>query len=225
MTLDEVRTMTAVIALSGGMVLSSDDLDKVPDARRDLIAMALPPLPTSAIPLDLMDRDMPERCEAVYARDFDPVRLIGLFNFDDVTRDLTLDLPPGDWHVFELWDERYRGVCAGAVTFDLVPPHTSRVVALRPADGQPRLVGTTGHIGLGVMDITAQSWNPSTRVLDVELAAVGRRHRTIFVAGGTVASATLGGAQVAVRAAGPGAAIEVDIGGRSHLSITFAPDR
>ena len=119
--------------------------------------MAIPPLPKSAVPLDLVQTDMPERFEASYDRDFDPVRLVGLFNFADETRDLVLDLPEGEWHVFELWDERYRGVCSGAVTFDLVSPHASRVVALRAADGEPRLVGTTAHIGLGVLDVTAQA--------------------------------------------------------------------
>lgn len=225
MTLDEVRTMAAVIGLSGGMVLSSDDLDKMPDARRDLLAMTLPSLPAAAVPIDLMDRDMPERFEAVYDRDFDPLRLVGLFNFEDVTRDLVLDLPSGDWHVFELWDERYRGVCAGSVTFDVVPPHASRIIALRPADGRPRVVGTTGHIGLGLLDITAQEWRPGKRQLDVTLAALGRARRKVFVGGGGVIAATLNNQAIDVRAAGTGWFVELASDDVAHLSITFAPGR
>lgn len=225
MSLDEVRTMAAIIGLSGGMVLSSDDLDKVPASRLELASMLLPPLPEAAAPLDLMERDMPERFEAVYDRDFDPVRLIGLFNFDDTTGDLRLDLPPGDWHVFELWDERYRGVCSGSVTFDLVVPHASRVVAVRSADGRPRVVGTTAHIGMGVQDIIQQRWDVAGRRLDVELGPAGRASRRIYVAGGTPVAAALDGVDVAVRAVGRAHVVELRVENESHLSITFAGDR
>jgi alpha-galactosidase len=225
MSLDEVRTMAAIIGLSGGMVLSSDDLDKVPASRLELASMLLPPLPEAAAPLDLMERDMPERFEAVYDRDFDPVRLIGLFNFDDTTGDLRLDLPPGDWHVFELWDERYRGVCSGSVTFDLVVPHASRVVAVRSADGRPRVVGTTAHIGMGVQDIIQQRWDVARRRLEVELGPAGRASRRIYLAGGTPVAAALDGVDVAVRAVGRAHVVELRVENESHLSITFAGDR
>ena len=148
LTLDETRTLAAVIGLSGGMMLSSDDLDAVPPERLDLISMLLPVLPSSAVPLDLMDRDMPERYEIAFDRAYDPLRVVGLFNFADEARDLALELPAGQWHVFELWEERYRGVCEGSVSFDLVSPHASRVVAFRPADDRPRVVGATAHIGV-----------------------------------------------------------------------------
>ncbi|MBI5288920.1 MAG: alpha-galactosidase [Chloroflexi bacterium] len=222
MTLDETRTMATVIGLSGGMLLSSDDLDQLQPDRLDLISLTLPTLPKSAIPMDLMQRDMPERFEAAYDRDFDPVRLVGLFNFDDVTRDLTLELPDGDWHVFELWDERYRGVCSGSLTFDLVAPHAARLVALRPADGRPRLVGATAHVGLGVLDVTAQTFDPVSGELRLALDLAGRRHRRIFVAGGEAASATLGGRAVSVGRSSGAAFVEVDVDTPSELVITFS---
>ena len=113
LTLDETRTLASAIGLSGGMMLSSDDLEKVPPERLELISMLLPPLPRSADPVDLMERDMPERYEIAFEREFDPLRVVGLFNFADETRDLVLPLPPGRWHAFELWEERYRGVVEG----------------------------------------------------------------------------------------------------------------
>jgi alpha-galactosidase len=221
MTLDEARTMATVIGLSGGMLLSSDDLDKLDADRLDLLSFVLPPLPCSAAPLDLMERDMPERFEAVYDRDFDPVRLAGLFNFGDVTRDLTLDLAGGNWHVFELWEQRYRGVCSGTVTFDLVPPHGARLVAMRPADGRPRLVATTAHAGLGVLDVTAQSYDPAGKELRLALGPAGRRRRSIVVAGGAPASATLDGRPVEIARSGAAHVIEVAIDASADLVIIF----
>jgi alpha-galactosidase len=212
LTLDETRTLAAVIGLSGGMMLSSDDLDKVPADRLDIISMLLPVLPAAGVPIDLMERDMPERYEAVFERDFDPLRVGGLFNFDDVTRDLTLELPAGDWHVFELWEERYRGICRDAVTFDLVPPHASRVVALRPADARPRVVGTTAHIGCGALDVTSQRWDDDTGTLTVALAPDGRRRRRIVIwTGGSAAAAEAGGAQISVEGQGVTRSVTIDV--------------
>jgi hypothetical protein len=219
MTLDEVRTMLVVIGLSGGMVLSSDDLDKLTEDRLELLSMAIPPLPQSAIPLDLMQSDMPERFAVSHDRLFDPMRLVGLFNFSDETRDLVLDLPDGAWHVFELWDERYRGVCSGAVMFDLVSPHASRLVALRAATGQPRLVGTTAHIGLGCNDVIGQEY--ALGELRLTLAPAGRRRRKLFFAGGTAHRATWLGEGVDLRAVGGASVVEIDVDTDGDLVITF----
>jgi alpha-galactosidase len=221
MTFDEVRTMASVIALSGGMTLSSDDLDKLPPDRVDILSMTLPPLPKSAVPLDLMQRDMPERFDVVYDRDFDPVHLVGLFNFDDVSSDLALDLPTGDWHVFELWDERYRGVCSGTITFDLVSPHATRLVALRPAKGIPALIATTAHIGMGVLDVDAQRYDDTRRELALTLTPAGRARRRVFVSGAAT-GATLDGASLTVTAIAGAAVVEVVVDTPAELVITYS---
>jgi alpha-galactosidase len=219
LTLDEVRTMAAVIALSGGMVLSSDDLDKLAPDRIDLLSAVIPPLPHSAVPADLMLTDMPERFEWRAGEGDDVSRIVGLFNFSDTTRDMELSLPHGDWDVFEFWDERYRGVCSTSVTFDLVGPHASRVVCLRRAFSGPRLVGTTAHVGMGFLDVYEEARDANRLVL--KLRPIGRRRRAIYVAGGNVLSAAWNGAPARTRFGGQAAAIEVDADRESELVITF----
>ena len=225
LTIDETRTLASVIGLSGGMMLSSDDLEKVPPDRIDLISMLLPPLPRSADPVDVIQRDMPERYEITFDRPDDPLRLVGLFNFADETRDIVLPLPPGRWHAFELWEERYRGVVERHIEFSLVSPHACRVVALRPAaDDVPRVVGTNAHIGVGRLDITAQSWNTASGTLTIELAAAGRRTRRIFFAIGEreVIGATFAGASVPVIGTGAARHVEVTVEAGGALEIRFA---
>jgi hypothetical protein len=123
-----------------------------------------------------MDRDMPERFEAVVDRAFDPLRLVALFNFDDEAKDLEYVLP------------------GGRVDLALVEPHGCRVLSLRPADDAPGLVGSTAHIGSGWLDIT--SVGRSSDTLTIEVAPVGRRVRRLVVAtaGRRVQSVTAGGA-------------------------------
>jgi alpha-galactosidase len=221
LTLAETRSLATAIAASAGMMLSSDDLEKVPPERLSIISALLPPLPRSAIPVDLMDRDMPERCEFVAHRDFDPLRLVALFNFDDVARDRDLELPAGKWHAFEWWDERYLGVVQGSLSFASVEPHGCRLVSLRPADGRPRVVGATAHVGGGILDITMQNWDEGLGELSVELAPLGRKARRVFVAaeGRELRGALLNGAPIEMSPHGDVAVCELVVDAPATLMV------
>jgi hypothetical protein len=213
--------------MSAGMMLSSDDLEKVPSERLDVISMLLPPLLTSAEPVDLIARDMPEHCELVAGRAFDPLRLIALFNFDDDAGDRELRLPEGRWHAFELWDERYLGILEGSIPFPSLEPHGCRLVSLRDADGAPKVVGTAAHIGGGILDITDQTWDEASATLRVELSPVARTKRRIHLhAGGRrVRSADLDGAPLATAISGELVVCKVEVAGRATLTIVFdSPD-
>lgn len=227
LTLDEVRTLTAVIGLSGGMMLSSDDLPGVPPERLELIEMLLPPLSRSAVPVDLMERDMPERFVFESVRDVGPALIAAVFNFEDEARDLALPLAAGRWHAVELWSERYLGTRDGTLDFPLVEPHGSRVVALTPASQgmSAAVIASTGHIGMGASDIESSSYDPGARVLTVTLNRGGRRRRRIFFATGgqSPERAEAGGETLSI--GGDGAVRYIDItmsGGPMTVAIQFA---
>ena len=221
LTLDEVRTLASVIGLSAGMALVSDDLAKLAPERIDLLSMLIPTLPVSARPVDLLDRDMPERYELDLDTATGQLRLVGLFNFEDHARDLTLPLPGGRWDAFELWEARYLGAIEGEVAFTLVSPHASRVVALRPAVEGPRIVGTNAHIGCGAIDIT--DVHTDERRLRVGLAPVGRVERRLWVEldGREVASARLDGGELAVKIERGVAVIDVAVERASALELAL----
>lgn len=224
LTLDEVRTLASVIGLSGGMMLSSDDLPLVPPERVELLSMLLPPLPRSARPLDIMERDLPESFESVFDRDVDPLRVVGLFNFDDDAKDLAHPLPPGRWHAFELWGERYLGAIEGEITFALVEAHGCRVVSLRPVKDAPSVVGTNAHIGIGALDVAAAAFDEGSATLRLSLAPAGRRRRTVWIAGGgrRAVAARLAGAGVTLKPAGPDAwRIDLILDAEAALEVTF----
>jgi alpha-galactosidase len=223
LSLDETRSLVTAIGLSGGMVLSSDDLDRVPPERMDLLSMLLPALPGSCRPVDVMERDMPERVEVAFSGAAEEVRLLGLFNFEDVTRDLRAALPPGRWRAFERWDERYLGEVEGHVEFALVPPHGCRLVAIRPASGRPGVVGTTGHIGCGVSDITDERFDDGRAALVVALSAAGVRRRRVYVdaAGRAVLAPHLDGRPQPTIVAGKATGIDVEVDERAELVVTF----
>lgn len=223
-TLDETRTLASVVGLSAGMMLSSDDLDKVPAERLDLISMLLPVLPRAATPIALIAQDMPERYELAFEREWDPFHLVGLFNFEDLTRDLELPIPPGRWHAFELWEERYRGVVEQDITFSLVAPHSCMVVALRPAGDIPAVVGTTAHIGMGALDITSQTFDPTAGRLRVGLGVAGKRVRRVYFAhqSRSVAGASLDGVETPLVTRDSLSFVEISVDAPGVLEMTFS---
>ena len=123
-----------------------------------------------------------------------------------------------------LWEERYRGVCEGSVSFDLVSPHASRVVALRPADDQPRVVGATAHIGCGALDVVDQRWDPSSSTLTVATGPAGRRRRRLVVwTGGRDATATVAGVAAGIAGDGPTRSIELELDAQADVVWRLNP--
>lgn len=57
---DEIRGIATVKAMSGGSIIISDHLPAVSKDRMRIVRSILPTISTSAVPLDLLDREMPE---------------------------------------------------------------------------------------------------------------------------------------------------------------------
>lgn len=224
LTLGETRTLATVIGLSGGMMLSSDDLDNVSDDRVDILRVLLPPLPSSARPIDLMLGDMPERFESTFTREYDTVTLVGVFNFDDDAKDIVVPVAEGRWHGYEFWSNTYLGVVERAVTLTLVEPHACRLLVLRHDKTHPQLVATDAHLGAGVIDITDQQFDAPLGRLTLRLAPHGRQHRRILVSTGAsnLVSVRCDGRDVAWRMIADALCeISVDIQSEAVLEIAF----
>ncbi|HET6614383.1 MAG TPA: hypothetical protein VFH62_00730, partial [Dehalococcoidia bacterium] len=224
LTLDETRTLASVIGLSAGMMLSSDDLDKLTPERLDIISMLLPVLPHAARPVDLIERDMPERYELAFEREFERGSILGAFNFDDAPKDVLIELPEGRWHAFELWSERSLGIVEGTLSFDSVPPRGCRVLALRSAREEPQFVATTAHIGMGMLDISNVRWDAEERTLTLDLAPAGRRQRTIVLAANAMQAraAQLDTRRVDLTQAADEIRIDVTVDAPARLDVEFA---
>jgi hypothetical protein len=136
-----------------------------------------------------------------------------VFNFDDVARDLIVTLPPGRWRAFERWEERYRGVVEGELEFSLVGPHACRLLVITPDGPDPGVVGTTGHIGNGVLDITAATFDPGAGTLELDMAAVGAPRTRVYVDAGVwrLTSVRAGSESLPKQASGSSYFVEADV--------------
>ncbi len=150
----EIASLSSVIGLSGGPVLSSDDWPTLPVEQQRYLAALLPPLGQSAMPLDGLEKEIPELYVLPLERAWGRWTVVGLFNWSDrpVRRVLSLarlGWPAGNYHVFDFWNERYDCVREGQLTFEAIPPHAGHVLSIRPALDEPHLVATTFHITMG----------------------------------------------------------------------------
>jgi len=132
LTPDEVRSLATVIAMSGGMVLDSDDLKRLSEERREIVSLLLPPFGRAARPLDLFESEMPRLLEL----DCGSHSMLAIFNWSDESTKIEAHLPGGESEVSEVWTRAHLGVIRGSISVE-VPPHGCRLLAVR-ALSEPR---------------------------------------------------------------------------------------
>jgi alpha-galactosidase len=122
LTPDEVRTLATVIAMSGGMILDSDDLTRLSPERRGLLARLLPLQGAAAVPLDMFERGLPQ----VLWRASDG--LLAVVNWADEATDVRVRLPLPAARLTDFWTGEDYGVHQGEATFRRLPPHASKLL-------------------------------------------------------------------------------------------------
>jgi len=160
LVLSEMRSLVGIIALSGGMTLSSDNLPSLRKGRFKYLKQMLPPTGMSARPLDLFDNEMPQ-CLALHVRrPWGEWLVVGAINWEDriLATDVDLDalgLPAGQYHVFNYWPRRYMGVAENVITLDRHLPHETVILLFKPVSDLPELLTTTFHVAQTLSEITS----------------------------------------------------------------------
>jgi alpha-galactosidase len=174
LTEDEVRTLTTIIAMTGGMVLDSDDLDRLSAAERQMVSMLLPVFGKSAVPLGLFTSDMPRVLELNCGSH----RMVAVLNWDAESKEISAPVGDSASVVFDVWEERYLGEHTGSLGVD-VAPHGCRLLSIRPAADHPQVVGSTFHVLQGACEVRSERWNGSE--LHVGLSPVAVKNGALFV--------------------------------------------
>ena len=135
----ETRFLATAIALSGGMVVASDDLPKLPPARRELALALFPPSGVAARPVEPGDGPAPRAWRAELG---DGRALVGVLNWSDAPLWVpwTELLKPGEVG-FDVWNR--RPLPMGDV---YLRPHEGTLWQVYAPARTPRLVGDSGHI-------------------------------------------------------------------------------
>ncbi|MFN3762737.1 MAG: glycoside hydrolase family 36 protein, partial [Anaerolineae bacterium] len=178
LVLNEMRTLTAVIALLGGLTLNSDNLALIRPGRLKYLRQALPPTGISARPLDLFEHEMPRLLLLPVERDWGRWWVAGAINWEDHTVETTvrladLGLPAGRYHVFHYWRRRYLGVTDDAVLLRRHQPHETVVLLFKPVSDRPDLLTTTFHVCQGAVEVADCRWDETHGLLHIALEKAG----------------------------------------------------
>jgi alpha-galactosidase len=92
LTLAEVQSLAAVIAFTGGSLLLSDDLSRLPPERLKIAEALLPLIDESPYMLDWMDSPTPAHLQLDLEGPLGKWHLIGLFNWSEHPKDLYFNL-------------------------------------------------------------------------------------------------------------------------------------
>jgi alpha-galactosidase len=177
----EVQSALSLIGLSGGLVISSDDLERLPAERRRLIALLAPVLSPGGRALDLLEREMPELYQVPLRTEWGSWQLLLVGNWSGRPQERVLDLESlglsdqAPLHVFDFWQRAYHYHTGPRLPLGLLEPHASRLLRLSPAEQAapgPSLVGDTLHITQG---LEIAGWEAAAHKVRITLRDLGRR--------------------------------------------------
>lgn len=175
LTLDEVRFLVTGIGMTGGLLVASDDMTKVPPERRRLLSFLTPPLGRAARALDLLERTLPMLYHLPLEARGERWSLLAVMNWFDEPRELTLPLARlglDEAHSvvgFEIWEEKRPEIQGGELRTGPIPAHASRLYVLRPARRVPQVLATDVHLGQGLLDIEEAAFDEAAGRLRLRL--------------------------------------------------------
>lgn len=190
LTEDEARTWASIVALSGGMALASEDLDRLPDERLAILKRILPVAPVHGRALDIAAPDwtgvQQDGAPAwILAQVLDDWWMLAATNWDDVPQRLALSLPDhgirGPLAAYDVWEGVRRDDVQGRLALTL-PPHATTVLSLRRPRRTPFVLGSTRHLVQGVMDLEDERWDGRRRVLSARAVLLDDRPYELTIA-------------------------------------------
>ncbi|MBI4820519.1 MAG: alpha-galactosidase [Deltaproteobacteria bacterium] len=196
LSLSESQAFATYVAMSGGIVKLGDRLVDLEPEHVNTIRKLLPIHGKAARPLDLFEREFPERWHLPvtetldgYDERYDLVTLFNWgFNFDLTTnpysempdenesKTLSVDLAglelaaaPGPYLAYEFWTGRFLGEVSDRLELS-VPAHSARVVAIRSKSSVPQFLGWNRQITMGGACLEAAEWNSGRLTLVAKVA-------------------------------------------------------
>ncbi len=177
----EVLSRVTLVGLSGGMVVDSDDLTRLPPERLELLSLLSPLLSPGGQPMDILEREMPEVYHVPVQGAAGQWHLVGIFNWQDYPASkrlslLNLRIAPGqNVYVFDFWAQHLWQTTQTELVFPEIPAHGCKLLRIcTPEGGVPSLLGDTLHITQGLEIV---KWQPTKRRLEFRTLDMGRQVR------------------------------------------------
>ena len=224
---NEVLSNLSLVGLSGGLMISSDDLTRLSPERQKLVGLLTPLLGQAGRPLDLLEREMAELYVLPVSKPWGEWHDAAIFNWEDRPADRKLDLcrlgyTPGEkLHIFDFWQQKYWTAPAGEIELGKVPAHGCRLLRICRAEDKPVLVGDTLHITQGC---EIDRWSVPGKTLQIETIDLGRKAQgeLWLWLPGKLATVNSGLRQLPIeKVNGDVYRLELEFQGRADITITW----
>lgn len=168
------------IALAGTVMTYGEQLNELPDEYIEVYQRMFPPLNRPGRPLDLWENQpfmlwgmQPDEADdtfglfGVFDLESDEATKVTL-NLDEVMRRIRGWQPseeaPAQYLLWDFWEKKL--LTSDEHRLDVtVDPRSCRLFALRPNQGHPQLLGTSGHFSMGFIETDALAWDANQRSL------------------------------------------------------------
>jgi alpha-galactosidase len=185
LTEDEIRSSITLTGLSGGMVVDSDDLSRLPAQRLELLSLLAPLLSPGGQPLDLLEQDMPELYHVPVQGAAGRWHLLALFNWQDRPLEkrfslARLGISPGQSvYVFDFWVHCGFQPQSHEITIPVIPAHGCRLLRIcelaSDVNPTPQLLADTLHItqGMEIAEWRIEQGSLSIQTINLNRQAAG----------------------------------------------------
>jgi alpha-galactosidase len=154
LTLAEVQTLATAIGITGGAMLLSDNLEKLPPQRLRIAQQFIPIIPGNPRVLDRLQSTRPAKVRHDLIDAQGPFTILAFFNWSDLAQDLFFD--PQEWGFDghqnwigrEFWTGEFLDL-SETLLFSQVPAHGCRLFTLRPLKGPAQYLGSSLHFSQG----------------------------------------------------------------------------
>ncbi|MFX0055043.1 MAG: alpha-galactosidase [Promethearchaeota archaeon] len=186
-TLDELRLWMTAIALSGGMLLMSDNVAELSEERLHMFDKLLPVYPKSAVALDSLIETHPQLFALPVETPMGRWVVLGVFNLGEASINVKFSLREiglednSPFHLFDFWAEQYEGLFEEKVRIVGLKPHTAKLFAIKPESLVPSVLSTSMHFTQGAVEIQNQSWDNELNQLEFTVSRDTRREESVFI--------------------------------------------
>lgn len=195
--MEQARVICSWAALAGQLTVASENLQKLPPDRLDMLRRIMPAHQATARPVDFFEEPLARIWLVTDTKSNVRRDVVGLFNWDDTDYSFNYSLKragldAASYVAFDFWENRLVEPLHEKFTFTL-PPHACRVLALRPEADHPQLLSTSRHVTQGMIDVVEEQWDPKTSCLSgISRVVANDRYelRVVLPAAGSQTSGT-----------------------------------
>ena len=161
----EVRSWATAVAMSGGLILENDEVEKLSEGRRRLFEDILPVYGRAAQPLDFYEQPFPS---IAYIEVNENTKLVSAYNYGDRIADIVLPIKElgfdGDTVIVKCWEREIVGVFNGSYTEENTAIHSGFIYLLKKCGNIPQALYVDCNVYGGVDMIESRFQNNTLTV-------------------------------------------------------------